>query len=287
MESQQRKAAFCYNPREHWDAIGEVIASAERSSAEGYGVGGSGDPFYRSVEWSAPARFQEWVRPRDSYLDIGSGLGRDVGRLRELGVRAVGCDIAWNLLRLAQENLRASNLPAPVVQWDGKRLPFRTGFFDIVAANTVMQHVIDDNIARSIFKDVKRVLRPSGHFIIGEEIASKKRKVIAAHEIRRTVNEYSEFARGAGLRLVKVRVRGTPTIYALVSLYSRLRRDWAANKVLGALRVSSSAPSRGRNRLQLTAKLLVVTLSRLADPLLRHFNLDDHATLVFSNAPPG
>jgi SAM-dependent methyltransferase len=44
----------------------------------------------------------------------------------------------------------------------GGTLPFRDGSFDLVTANMVAEHLPDP---RSVLRDVRRVLRPGGHFV--------------------------------------------------------------------------------------------------------------------------
>jgi ubiquinone/menaquinone biosynthesis C-methylase UbiE len=92
-----------------------------------------------------------------SVLDLGCGTGELAIALATSGMRATGCDISPEMLRIAAE-ANAS------VDWielepDWRVLPFRAGAFDAVAASSVLEYV-DDPV--TVLRECHRVLRPGG-----------------------------------------------------------------------------------------------------------------------------
>jgi ubiquinone/menaquinone biosynthesis C-methylase UbiE len=96
-------------------------------------------------------------------LDIGPGKGRTVSFSRVLlgrdDVRYYGVDISS--VRLARSARHPYN---GLFLGDGRQLPFRTGRFDIVVAMHVLEHVAQTD---KFLDEIKRVLKPGGHLILG------------------------------------------------------------------------------------------------------------------------
>jgi ubiquinone/menaquinone biosynthesis C-methylase UbiE len=96
-----------------------------------------------------------------SVLDLGCGSGELAIALATAGIRATGCDISPEMLRIAAD---ASD---NVVDWvelepDWRVLPFRAGAFDAVVASSVLEYVHDPV---TVLRECHRVLRP-GSFVI-------------------------------------------------------------------------------------------------------------------------
>jgi SAM-dependent methyltransferase len=92
-----------------------------------------------------------------SVLDLGCGSGELAIALATSGMRATGCDISPEMLRIAAE-ANAS------VDWvdlepDWRVLPFRAGAFEAVVASSVLEYV-DDPV--TVLRECRRVLRPGG-----------------------------------------------------------------------------------------------------------------------------
>lgn len=83
-------------------------------------------------------------------LDFGCGQGDLVRSLRDLGLRAMGCDFQANLG--ADENLR------PISE-DPYRLPFPNDSFELVISTSVFEHAQD---TEACMAEIHRVLRPGG-----------------------------------------------------------------------------------------------------------------------------
>ncbi|MBN8730161.1 MAG: glycosyltransferase [Acidobacteria bacterium] len=95
---------------------------------------------------------------------LEAGCGRSVlpGWMR--GVGALGCDGARMVVGLdaSEESLRENRQVTARVAGSVEALPFRAGWFDLVTARFVMEHVEDPNRALA---EVERVLAPGGVFL--------------------------------------------------------------------------------------------------------------------------
>ncbi len=95
-------------------------------------------------------------------LDIGCGIGLQCLELIKRGYSVVGIDSASKLVQKAQI--------AGVKAFTGnaQALPFGDACFDFVYAVGVLHHLPDINSQEKVCREVARVLRPNGRFIIQE-----------------------------------------------------------------------------------------------------------------------
>ena len=94
---------------------------------------------------------------RDAYgriLDVGCGTGI----LHELypNLDIVGIDISSGMLR---------HHKGPHVQGSADNMPFKDNYFDTVVCRSVLHHLPD---ARAGLEEIRRVLKPGGHFVCWE-----------------------------------------------------------------------------------------------------------------------
>lgn len=95
------------------------------------------------------------------YLDLGTGCGHLVKRLRERGADAWGTEIS----RYALDN---SCAPGYVVYGDVRDLPFRDGRFDVVLSNGLWEYVREEDVDRAV-GEVYRVGKYQEHIIDHDE----------------------------------------------------------------------------------------------------------------------
>jgi ubiquinone/menaquinone biosynthesis C-methylase UbiE len=107
------------------------------------------------------------------WLDFGCGLGRWE---REFGPRAgmiCGVDISFEMLRRFHERYQAETNRGALfpAQFDGARLPFPDGVFDLVFSVTVLIHILEAAGLDRTVGEICRVAKPSGRIVIVESFA--------------------------------------------------------------------------------------------------------------------
>ena len=99
-------------------------------------------------------------------LDIGCGYGFMLDKF-SADFDVVGIDVNFESLRIGKQqrpNLR-------MLQGDAMRLPFRSGSFDAVHCDHVIEHLTIEQ-AHGMLLEVVRVLRPGGALLLGTELTT-------------------------------------------------------------------------------------------------------------------
>lgn len=99
------------------------------------------------------------LRPGASILEIGSGTGTLLYRLRQQGYDVRGVEVNAQLL----EEARRWYGDLPLDQVRGTTLPFADATFDIVMSFDVFEHIPDSD---AHLREVRRVLRPGGRYLV-------------------------------------------------------------------------------------------------------------------------
>jgi len=94
-------------------------------------------------------------------LELGAAAGGLTIGFAELGYSSVGVEPYPAALATAQKLSDSLNIACPVVPGRAEAIPFPASSFDIVIANSVLEHVIDLD---RCFEEVARVLAPGGLF---------------------------------------------------------------------------------------------------------------------------
>lgn len=103
----------------------------------------------------------------DRVLDLGCGWGRHLHLLAEAGHDVVGLDLSVTLLRRARAGRDGHGRGAPLVAGDMRRLPLADGSFDVVLnLATSLGLFLEDGPAIRALREVGRVLRPGGRFLL-------------------------------------------------------------------------------------------------------------------------
>jgi SAM-dependent methyltransferase len=90
-------------------------------------------------------------------FEDGCGLGAYLGHLRENAHQAVGLDIEFERIQLAQK------LGQQVICGVGEYLPYPSNTFDLTLSHEVLEHMQDDRLA---VEEIIRTLRPGGRLIL-------------------------------------------------------------------------------------------------------------------------
>lgn len=120
----------------------------------------SGEDLERLITVAAP-------RSDDRALDLGCGVGHTLRRIAPLVAFAVGADATLEMMQAG----RAGVVSAPnavFAQSDATALPFADATFDLVTCRLAAHHFTD---AASAFREVARVLRPRGRFVLVDNYA--------------------------------------------------------------------------------------------------------------------
>ncbi len=117
-----------------------------------------------------PTQFAK-IEAGDTVLDLGSGAGNDCFVARaETGEsgKVIGVDFTPKMIQLARQN--AEKLGYNNVEFrqgDIEELPVSDNSVDVVVSNCVLNLVPDK---AKVFGEIKRVLRPGGHFSISDVV---------------------------------------------------------------------------------------------------------------------
>ena len=193
-------------------------------------------PGWKSSGDQLEAMVRSHVTARSRILDLGCGRGGVVELLWRDVELAAGLDPDSPSL----SEHRAQGMP--VVRGVGERMPFVDESFDLIVCLWVLEHLKDPVEA---FREVRRVLRPRGHFVfvtpnmrnplivanrIGKALPSLQRRLVPRFYGREeadtfpvqyranTVEAIREHAEAAGMQVYDLRVVPDPTYLAMNSL---------------------------------------------------------------------
>jgi ubiquinone/menaquinone biosynthesis C-methylase UbiE/uncharacterized protein YbaR (Trm112 family) len=102
-------------------------------------------------------------KPKESLLEIGCGTAPLLVAAAPIFSSLVGVDIAFRWLVVAKKRLTEAGLVIPLICACAEALPFRDAIFDRVVADSVIEHVRDQD---QTLAECYRVLRRSGHLFV-------------------------------------------------------------------------------------------------------------------------
>ncbi|MGV8040120.1 MAG: class I SAM-dependent methyltransferase [Thermoanaerobaculaceae bacterium] len=112
---------------------------------------GSGQHHLHSLRTWEVERVARFIAPGSRVLEIGAGDGFQAAWLAVRGFRVAAVDVPPTPF--------AACAAHPVVAYDGTRLPFATGSFDVVFSSNTLEHVTD---LSGLLAEVARVLAEGG-----------------------------------------------------------------------------------------------------------------------------
>lgn len=160
----------------------------------------SGEDLERLIAVAAP-------RPGEHALDLGCGVGHTLRRIAPLVAFAVGADATLEMMQAG----RGSVVTAPnaaFAQSDATALPFADATFDLATCRLAAHHFSD---VAAAFRDVRRVLRPRGRFVLVDNYAPDDPALDtfineletlrdASHVRNHTITDWRALLEDAGLR---------------------------------------------------------------------------------------
>jgi SAM-dependent methyltransferase len=190
-------------------------------------------PGWQSSGDQLEALVRSYLTPDSRVLDLGCGRGGVV-------------ELFWRDVKLAagldpdQPSLAEYRAPGmPILRGVGERLPFAGEVFDLVVCLWVLEHL---NAPQTVFHEVRRVLRPGGHFVfltpnlrnplmvlnrVGKAVPRLQTRLVSRFYGRHegdtfpvqyranTVSTLRELAAAGGLEVAELRVVRDPTYLAV------------------------------------------------------------------------
>ncbi|MBN1878214.1 MAG: methyltransferase domain-containing protein [Anaerolineae bacterium] len=145
----EKMESIRYAPAQHWDRKFSTLHQAGKD-----------------LDWG-----NQWIEPFikplhqagcRTVLDLGCGTGNEVSNLSKAGFEMTGLD--YSKVGVCSALSKAGSKAAFVVADMSYPLPFHRASFDAVMSN-VAAHMFSDRITRTLFAEVRRVLRPQGLFL--------------------------------------------------------------------------------------------------------------------------
>lgn len=145
-------------------------------------------------------------------LDFGCGTGNITRYLNGLGMKAIGIDIAFDLLALSEQGSTA------LLNYDGRVIPFRSGSFDAAVDYVVLNHILNDDHLLEVLQEIKRVLKPGAAYICIEQTRERTKITDRGQKKQRSLKEFESLFSAAGLQVERaqlVRSSYFPLIYPI------------------------------------------------------------------------
>ena len=185
-------------------------------------------------------------KPNEVALDVGTGVGHVLRRVAPRVTLAVGADATAGMLEGARTQIERERITnAVIVVTPAETLPFLDASFDVVTCRLAAHHFID---VAAAFREVRRVLRPGGRFVLSDNYAPDDEALDrfintvetlrdATHVREHTVTGWRDLLEQAGFAVTDER-RGTIHIETEPWLARSRTPDDRAAQVRGMLRAA-------------------------------------------------
>ncbi|WP_048058291.1 class I SAM-dependent methyltransferase [Pyrococcus yayanosii] len=122
------------------------------------------EEYRRRLEELEPLLIKYMPR-RGRVLDLACGVGGFSFLLEDHGFDVVGLDVSEEMIAKAKEYARKRASKVEFIQGDAREIPFEDNTFDYVLFIDSLVH-FEPLELNKVFKEVRRVLKPEGKFII-------------------------------------------------------------------------------------------------------------------------
>ena len=184
-----------------------------------YADAGFWDGYYRGLRQTGREMDWEglWTRPflaplreagTRTILELGCGTGNDAARLVGEGYQVTAVDLSAEAIAVARD--RFGQAVRFLIADIGMPLPFRDASVDAVMSNVAL-HMFPDGVTRSVFAEIRRLVRPGGLFLFHvnaaedrplrarwRPVARELEPDFVLEECAQTMHFFSESWRGQG-----------------------------------------------------------------------------------------
>lgn len=107
------------------------------------------------------------LKQSERLLDVGCGTGSllKVAKRKFPTVSMVGIDIDQKVLNIAGNKFQKEGLDIDLIKTGAEKLPFKTASFDAIVSTLIFHH-LPYEIKRQALKEIHRVLKPNGRFLL-------------------------------------------------------------------------------------------------------------------------
>ncbi len=183
-----------YIPEEYWTEVAERIEKRNDNRT----TAGDDEPFYTYKRNNFLKLLLTLNIQDKSILEVGCGPGGNLEILKKLKPQKLaGVDISQKMIDLAKTRCSST---IELTQINGSDIPYKNNTFDTVFTATVLQHITDDNILKSLIKSMSEVSKEN--IIIFERIETKRK--IGHSNIGRTITEYKNLFSACNFKLTRV-----------------------------------------------------------------------------------
>lgn len=105
----------------------------------------------------------------DKLVDIGSGTGTFciLAKKYRSSAKIAGIDPDKHIIDIAKEKTSKENLKIEYIESTAQSLPFRSGSLDIVVSSLAFHHMTSNDKSIAC-REIYRVLKPDGHFLLAD-----------------------------------------------------------------------------------------------------------------------
>ena len=132
--------------------------------------------YFRNYDRSPRKAVIEAISENDKILDLCTGTATNAMDISKAipASEIVGVDLSENMLKVAREKLKKSNIKnITLYQMDATKPSFKSESFDKILLSLIL-HEMDEELRSKILSEAKRVLKQDGRIIITEWERSSK-----------------------------------------------------------------------------------------------------------------